>query len=86
MLCDMSHTTCGKFFRFEVAKLPPQTQRPPAQRLANANPAYVRGVGLAQAKAGPGRSPAVAGRGGGRGSLWARPMSAPLSCVFLSVE
>jgi hypothetical protein len=28
MLCDMSHITCGKFFRFEVAKLPPQTCHP----------------------------------------------------------
>jgi hypothetical protein len=72
MLCDMSHITCGNFFRFEVAKLPPQTRRLPAQGLADANPAYICGVGLAWARlglvnVGPGRngwpSPAAAGQG-----------------------
>jgi hypothetical protein len=52
MLCDMSHITCGNFFRFEVAKLPPQTWRPLAQGMADANPAYVRGVDLARARPG----------------------------------
>jgi hypothetical protein len=65
MLCDMSQITRGNFFRFEVAKLPLQTWRPPAQGLMDANPAYVRGVGLARARpglVGPrlGRSPARA--------------------------
>jgi hypothetical protein len=65
MLCDMSHTTCGNFFRFEVAKLPPQTRRLSAQGLADANPVYVRGIGLARARSGlvglgPGCSPAQA--------------------------
>jgi hypothetical protein len=59
----MSHITCGNFFRFEVAKLPPQMRRPLAQGLADANPEYVHGVGLAWARPslvgpGPGRSPA----------------------------
>jgi hypothetical protein len=74
MLCDMSHITYGKFFRFEVAKLPPQTRRSPAQRLADANPAYVCGVGLARARLdlvgpGPSHSPA-----------WARPQRAAKPC------
>jgi hypothetical protein len=65
MLCDMSHITCGKFFRFEVAKLPPQTPRLPALGLADANPVYVREVGVARARPGLvsprlGRSPARA--------------------------
>jgi hypothetical protein len=69
MLCDMSHITRGNFFRFEVVKLPPQTRRLPAQGLVDANPAYVRGVGLARAAAlrEPGRgrrpSPATVGQG-----------------------
>jgi hypothetical protein len=68
MLCDMSHITCGKFFRFEVAKLPPQMRRQPAQGLADANPTYVRtyaglawpGQGRAWLAKGQGRSPARA--------------------------
>jgi hypothetical protein len=62
MLCDMSHITCGKFFRFEVAKLLRQMQRPPAQGLADANPTYVHGVGLARAR--PGLVGPRPGRGG----------------------
>jgi hypothetical protein len=68
MLCDMSHITCGKFFRFEVAKLLPQTRRPPAQGLADANPVYVCGVGLARARLG------LVGLGPGCSPVPARPM------------
>jgi hypothetical protein len=65
MLCDMSHITCGKFFRFEVAKLPLQTRRPPTLGLADTNPTYVRGVGLARARRG------LVGPGPGRGGAGA---------------
>jgi hypothetical protein len=74
MLCDMSHITCGNFFRFEVAKLPPQTRRPPAQGLADANPAYIRGIGLARAK------PGLIGLGPGRNPIQARPWRAAKPC------
>jgi hypothetical protein len=48
-----------------MAKLAPQMQRPPTQGLGDANPTYVRGVGLAWARLGyslpgPGRGGAGA--------------------------
>jgi hypothetical protein len=70
MLCDMSHITCGNIFRFEVAKLPPQTPRPPTQGLADTNPAYVHGVGVARVRLG------LVGSGPSRSTAQARPRQA----------
>jgi hypothetical protein len=63
MLRDMSYITCGKFFRFEVAKLPLQTRRPPTQGLADTGLAWPM---QGQAWSAQGQVAALPGPGRGR--------------------
>jgi hypothetical protein len=65
MLCDMSHITCAKKFRFEVAKLPPQMPCLPTEGLTEP---HVRTRGwCGPGKAGPGRPKAKLQPCSGRG-------------------